>query len=510
VPNAAVVYGSGYAGSHVSAGADGRFEILGLPRASYSVAAREGDRASPIARVDVRTADVSDVRLAIADATISGVVVDTQGEPVAEAQVDAMPDGQYIAIDGSTRAVTDSHGRWTIGPLSSEAYRLRADWPDTGQDNTYNKPDVATAKPGDRDVKIVLPAAGTIRGVVVRGGAPVTRYAIAVGEGRVSPFLTPKIIAHADGRFERAGLPPGTYELAIAGADFALTTVKDIEVKAGEVKDIGTVSVGDGRSVHGSVVDHDGAPVAGATVACALYFLARDGGIGLDDDPMKRAMMNQRVATSGADGSFTVLALAMDQAPKHPPKCLADKPGVGRSAATPLPEDAAAPITLTLAGTGAIVVTVENANDEQGVSVEATPVGGEMGTHAFGGQSGVRLEGLVPGSYAVRASTMSRGMRSTPPVTVEVRSGETTPATVTFALGAVTLVVEGTCQYAMLMPPGEGEPDWRSSLAGAQCEKDGKTEIPDIAPGDYRLCATGDCIPVTVTASPPRQTVRLP
>lgn len=126
-----------------STSADGRFEIRGLDLGPHTLVAREGDRASSV--------------------VIRGVVVDVGGAPIAGATVDASADGPAYAASEDSHAITDSAGRWTIGPLSAASYQLQADWPVAGNEYAYFSHEKITAHAGDRDVRIVLPAAGTIR-----------------------------------------------------------------------------------------------------------------------------------------------------------------------------------------------------------------------------------------------------------------------------------------------------------------------------------------------------------
>jgi hypothetical protein len=511
VPHAAVAFAAGDLANTASAGDHGEFELLGLPRAKYEVVARDGDRSSPRLDADVRIDDVLDLRVPIADATISGVVVDSAGEPVAEASVDAMPAGTFTFLFEDARAITDSAGRWTIGPLSAPGYQLRADWPDAGNSNLYVRPDAATAKPGDRDVRIVLPAAATLRGTVMRAGVPVTRYAIGIGDGDgMSGFETPQIVSKPDGRFERSGLPPGTYSLTLGGADFARTTVKGIVIAAGAVKDLGAIAVVAGRTGRGRVVDAAGEPVAGATVAVSRFFLPRDGGIGLDEDPMKNALMGARAGQSGADGSFALTGVAPAEA-NAPLQCLADKRGVGRSRQVPLPEGDAE-LTLTLEATGAIAVTVALAGTASDrLMIDATEIDGTASAHAYGGLGGsiVRLDGMVPGTYSVRAMSM-RPQRTTPPSTVTVTAGATAEVTVAFASDGVTVIVVPLvpCQYLVLSKPAEGDVA-ESMVSVDPCAKDVPLEIEHVSPGPYRVCIDQTCQPITVEASPATQTFRV-
>ncbi len=494
---------------------DGSFEILGLPRASYIVAAFEGDRASEQLPADVRTTDITDLRVTIADATISGVVVDATGEPVGEAAIAARPaDRTMFYVPEDTRTVSDSSGRWTIGPVSAPSYEVVASWPDTStvdRASARGPTEGTKANRGDHDVRVVLPAAATLRGVVMRSGAPVTRYVLSVTQGWRATLGSSKLITRADGKFERTGLTPGEYVVTIAGADFATETIDDVvELEAGMVKDLGTIEVDAGRTIRGVVVDGSGAPVADAVVAVASRFRPDERGLGLDEDPMQNAMQGSRQTRTGTDGRFELRAIsAQDQSELS---VIADKPSVGRSKRTPLPAGDA-DLTLTLAATGAILVTVDGGGDD--VAIVAELVGGGASARGHRARPGdtTRLAGLVPGTYKVTARKR-RAVLTTPAVEVAVESGHTAAASLAFPTGGITVVIEPdtACRSVMIKRPGELDPS--TMVAVTPCQRGVPVELEDIPAGDYEACVFHDsdfpCTPITVKPSPDRQTFKVP
>ena len=125
----------------------------------YSVA-REGDRASAPYKVDLRTSATAELELELHDATVSGIVVDASGEPVPEASVFARSSDRSFAFE-EQQAVTDSSGRWTLGPFSGTEYRVNATWPDAEVNRREVGRDGVAVKPGERNVRIVLEAAAT-------------------------------------------------------------------------------------------------------------------------------------------------------------------------------------------------------------------------------------------------------------------------------------------------------------------------------------------------------------
>jgi hypothetical protein len=69
-----------------------------------------------------------------------------------------------------------------------------------------------------------------------------------------------------DGRFVLEGVAEGEYVVDVSAPDRATTTVSGVKVAAGGNADIGTVRLGVGGTLKGTVVDASSAPVSGASV----------------------------------------------------------------------------------------------------------------------------------------------------------------------------------------------------------------------------------------------------
>jgi protocatechuate 3,4-dioxygenase beta subunit len=505
VPHARVEAAIGYDGATRSAGADGRFVIDGLSRGRYEVYATEGDRASALVLIDLTDADVGDLRLAIDDATIQGVVVDARGDPVAEADVDAMPlaESPSGGLDG--RSVTDAQGRFVVGPLAPGEYELRARWPDAPRDNEYLDRDLATVAVGARGVRLVLETAGALRGRVTRGGVPVVRYGIAAGTGRrVSSYAVPRVVAREDGVFERGGMPPGEYVIVVVGSDFAMKEIAGVLVEAGQVTDLGDIEVDEGRVVTGRVVDLAGDPIAGATVGVGMFFAPHGGTLGLQEDPLMGALRHQRSDESDTDGRFEIRGVAEGGRPAL--RILADHPTKGRSREIVLPDDSA-PMEITLHAVGSIAGVVSGVTADEPLSVDARgDDGSAAGRVRTAGGARWQIDGLPAGRYHVRATIIPD--RTSHPVEVEVRAGETTEIEIPFLRGDITLAVRtDDCYFVVLQDEAETSPSLHA-LAMVECDKkDGISEIGALAPGNYNLCVGEACNPVTITPRPKRQTV---
>ena len=143
--------------------------------------------------------------------------------------------------------------------------------------------------------------------------------------------------------------------------------------------------------------------------------------------------------------------------------------------------------------------------------VMVDPISGESGPIAHADDSGrFRIRGLPVGRFSVIATNVSD--RSTPPVEIEVRAGEVARVDLSFPTGTITLVVQlGDRDCAMItLDQGTGAAPRPFTHALATARYDGvEVELLDLPAGDYRVCLGEECQPITVAASPARQTFDL-
>jgi hypothetical protein len=470
----------------------------GLPPRSFEVFATSDTRASPAVALDA-TKGANDLRLVLADATIDGTVVDEKGAPVAEAEVDARPELGSMLIALGADDVSDSHGRFALGPLPEGSYSLSAEWPGVGSENMFLH-DTVTAKPGQHDVKLVLPAAGTITGVVTARGNPLPLFAVAIDNHGF--FLTSAtMVSASDGRFTRGAVPPGTWTVGLVGDDTELHTIEGVRVEAGKTTDLGTIDLPLGRRVHGRVVDASGAPVASADILAGM--MVNPIALQDDDDPLKLALHWTRHVTTGPDGRFEV-ALAGSVLGRRE-RIMAMTPNGTRSPEVVIP-DGDADVLLQLTPSSAIAGMVHGAGSM--VHVMARGDAG-MGAAPTDDRGSYRIDGLAPGHYTVTAMRM-QPMQSTAPVEVDVAVGATATADLAFPSGGVTLVVlgaHGTPDRCFVLLVHGALEDAQSPAGMASCTD--RVELPDIAPDTYKLCVNEACRDITVTAAPLEQTIDL-
>jgi hypothetical protein len=140
----------------VTADAEGRFEIRALPPGyGYALSARSmGYR---IGRVEVRSDDVRDNRidlgpivLARGEFSVSGVVVDVNGKPVANAEIFCTGEGQPGA-----GAVTDADGRFRVDGVFKGQVQITAGFRVRGYGSWDSWGGVNT-EAGATNVKVVL------------------------------------------------------------------------------------------------------------------------------------------------------------------------------------------------------------------------------------------------------------------------------------------------------------------------------------------------------------------
>ena len=202
----------------VFSGDDGTFTVAGLPRKKLEAVALSARGSSATVAVDTSAGDVRGVTLTVdITGTIAGVVVDRQGEPLEGMQVSAAPDfrsGNFdpaaFRLRGFPQELTDAGGRFELAGLAPGSYMVRASRSSGGRGRTMGM-DGERADTGTRDLRIVLPADGGVKGkVAFADGTVPTPFTVGVG-------FTQEPVASKDGSFVLGDLPPRTYQLVVRG-----------------------------------------------------------------------------------------------------------------------------------------------------------------------------------------------------------------------------------------------------------------------------------------------------
>ncbi|HVV87221.1 MAG TPA: carboxypeptidase regulatory-like domain-containing protein [Kofleriaceae bacterium] len=383
----------------VTSADDGTFVVEGLPRAQLSAVAISESAASKTVPVDTSAGDVNGVVLTV-DVTgvIAGIVVDRAGEPQDGVQVTAAPDFRSGNVDlgqlrlrGFIQDLTDSGGRFELVGLAEGSYLVRATRTAQGPGRAIFGDGGESAKTGTRDLRIVLPADGGVKGKVAfaDGTAPVA-FSVSVGFGQDQS-------GGKDGAFELDGLEPHGYRIAVQGLDFDDKTV-DATVEEGKVTDLGTITVVKGRRIAGRVT-YQGAPVPNATVWAGSQIM----GTGSSSTSQFNApgITPPRTATTGDDGTFSIGGLG-----PSPVAVVAEQDDLGRSPARRVVRGAAdeQSLELVLAPFGSLAGTVHDpGGDRHLVTVQSTTTPNAAYTVMSGADGAYRLDKLAPDTYKASA-----------------------------------------------------------------------------------------------------------
>jgi hypothetical protein len=223
-------------------------------------------------------------RAAPLDATITGHVRDATGAPVAAAVVRAAPSAPSI-VASTVFATSGADGSFTLVGVDHAAYDVTAELDD-------RLPAVrANVLGGARNVDLVIDAGLALAGRVVdRRGAPVPAFTVVVcwRTGVAHAIAATTSVIDPQGRFALR-VRPGDYELIAQGRGCAHSAPTLASAGATELQ----LVVDGGPPLSGRVIaSDDGAPIAGASVACEVAGLGRHRAPG------------ELAATTAADGTF--------------------------------------------------------------------------------------------------------------------------------------------------------------------------------------------------------------
>lgn len=421
---------------------DGEFTIAGLQRAELRVVARSEQASSEVVDVDLRTSRAHRglVLTLSVGGVIAGVVVDSAGEPVPEAQVTAIPDFiqgasvEDFALRGTAGETTDGGGRFALRGLPDGTYRVRASRTGVSLSQFFQPGVQATT--GTEDLRLVVEDPGAIAGTLaIDDGTIPVAFTVTVG------FPPGVPVSNRSGAFQVDQLPPGTYDVTLRGVAFASRTVRDVVVEAGKTTDMGAVTAVRGRQVNGRVIDRDGGPVAGATVILARQLLGNGASMQTDLSEATTELFGVRRAVSGQDGSYRITGVGKGEV-----QIIAEHTEKGRSEPAVVPggtDDMTYELTLqpfgSVAGTvtagGAPTAATIMASSKSGGSQVLIVQAGEDGTFMF--------ERLPEGSHRINATLAGDGVGSTKMAgaDVQVVAGERASVDIAIEVGDINLEV---------------------------------------------------------------------
>jgi len=505
---------------------DGRFRLDGMPRRTVHLNALHESGASPMVTADLVAERQAAVVLTLSvRGEIAGLVVDSRGQPLPEAQVTARHDalwkrgpiksGQLTTWDlrGIPTLISDAGGRFRFSGLPEGGYTLQALRPGAPPDQRALAAGV-TAQPGDRSVRLVVRADGRVTGrVVLEDGTPAPQFAVSFGD-RVGGVV-PTPFSGTDGAFSLSG-PPGQHDLLITGPSFATRELENVLLDEDGRKDLGTITVKRGRSISGRVLAPDGTPVPEAQVVAAAWMSGGGDRLFIRDESGPA-----QETTSDADGRFTLSGFEPGQL-----LVVAERTGLGRSSTISVPpQPLSAQVDLVLRQTGSLEGKVtRDGQPFADTVVIATARESTANFFVMTGPDGrYALDTLAPGPQMVLAFVNRRKDMLTRAVTVE--AGRRARADLDVRTGSITLTVNvqgsdgkpAPGQVMVVTPPfpiAENETVAQARERFAPVEPtsvylrggQGKVEVEGLPAGRYQICAARKDGPLTckqqeVTAS---------
>jgi hypothetical protein len=207
---------------------------------------------------------------------LSGRVIDESGKPVEGAQVIASPrpdapTTDAVALVGPATTDHDGEfrycvttGQWFVNAMY-EGY----------QPAVSQRLDVDA---GARDISVpplVLKRGGELSGIVVdKTGNPVSGAYVVASPGGESGVIK-RVQADGRGEFHLVGLPSQKMRLT-ASSNEASSSPTDLDLTNETTKTGVLLTLTDDGSISGVVIDHDGAPIAGAQILCVGVLTGRD------------------------------------------------------------------------------------------------------------------------------------------------------------------------------------------------------------------------------------------
>ncbi len=222
--------------------------------------------------------------------SISGIVTDPAGQPIARAQlsarpVDPIPGGRYVS------ARSNDDGTFSLDGLKAGTYHVSVR-------SVRGGPEAASVQvpSGTEDVRLTLPAPGLVSGrVVMPDGSPVAACSIRLSpEGGRGGTVFKRLRAEDQGLFELEGISPGEYSMTASSRDGYTSLKVRVFVGAGEEVSGTLLTLDAPGRVTGQVLSETGEPVAGAQVHAAL---------------MEQGGASRRMDRSGPDGRFELTGL---------------------------------------------------------------------------------------------------------------------------------------------------------------------------------------------------------
>ncbi|MCX7703555.1 MAG: carboxypeptidase-like regulatory domain-containing protein [Planctomycetota bacterium] len=262
--------------SSVLTSSDGGFELAYLPEGNYTiVASKRGYADGSADNIHIEQGETKDglVISLVRGGVVEGRVLDDIGKPLSDASVVLFPVEPLPGVK-TKQAKTDKDGLFRLEDVFPTLHRVSASHPDCIPQEAET---VSVSVSQTAGVDIVLKRGGTIVGIVTdETAAPVKGANVYIMRSSGDLFLGQAIATDENGRFAIRGLQSGNVNLKVIARGFKTKIVEGITVIAGESTPEVTVTLSEGLSLEGIVLDEVGNPLKGADVSAstASYYAA--------------------------------------------------------------------------------------------------------------------------------------------------------------------------------------------------------------------------------------------
>jgi protocatechuate 3,4-dioxygenase beta subunit len=268
-------------------GPDGRFEIPDLSRGAYALlVTADGWAEARLQRIDAGRTDVL-VEMEQQGGVMGSVLADNGG-PLDRFRVSVRQVNPQSRMHGRPirppSNVQHPEGQFQITGLDRGLYVV--DVEAIGYAQSFSETFEVERGQITPGIQVQMHRGGALTGRVIdsRSGEPIVGARVQTQDntyqdnafmqmfGALSVRLTTERSTRTDaeGRFHMDLLTPATYQVIVDREGFARAYVRDLEVVVGETAtDAGTIGLGRGASVEGTVYDSSGAPVINAEVRLA-------------------------------------------------------------------------------------------------------------------------------------------------------------------------------------------------------------------------------------------------
>jgi hypothetical protein len=228
----------------------GQWAVQGLPRADVIVRASAAQRSAYRKRLSLQEGDVDLGTLPLPKSTpVVLTVSDAARRPLSDVSVES---------DSGFKGRTNRDGAVTLtGLFAAEENSV------TVTASGFVKQTIHLAPPLPKSRQVVMEGAFSVRGrVVTDNGEPLTDATAVV---TVGPRYRNEAV-NADGTFAFEVAADEDFGLTFESPAAASVTRQEPKGRAGEIRDVGTIRLPSGRSVHGRITDSASAPVNGARI----------------------------------------------------------------------------------------------------------------------------------------------------------------------------------------------------------------------------------------------------